>query len=307
MMNVLDLKKELKQYVKNVYVISGNDSFLINIAISSLKESLIDAFEEFNYVQLDGQELKEADLKVALSTLPFGAANRLIVIKNLNQNTAKVINEFANTPFYNVVVACVSPTVNITGEIINCDHLTNVDLKKYIVNLFNKQNINYSQDVVDYIIDISSNDLNYITNELNKVFGYLDKEEELTKEIVKLLFTKNESYFVYNLTNAIDNKDIKTAMKILNNLKQDVSISEIFIYMGSYFRKMFYCAINGNSDELASILKQKPYAITKSMEYINKNGKSFYINLYNKYVQLDYDIKSGKISPINAIYNILLI
>ena len=159
---------------------------------------------------------------------------------------------------------------------------------------------------MDYIIDISSGDLNYITNELTKVVGYTEKDEIVTIDTIKLLFTKNESYFVYNLTSAIDNRDKNQAMKILNTLQENVSISDIFMFMGSYFRKMFYCAINAKNEEIATILKTKPYAISKAREYINKNGKSFYINLFNKYVNLDYEVKSGKITPINAIYSLIL-
>ena len=205
-----------------------------------------------------------------------------------------------------MVVAVIQPSQKIEGIDINCDHLNSTDLKKYLTNYFNKNDLKYEPNILDYIIDISNADLNYITNELNKVVGYADKGEIVTTDLIKLLFTKNESYFVYNLTSAIDNKDKNQAIKILNTLQENVSISEIFIFMGSYFRKMFYCAINSNNDELAGILKTKPYAISKSREYINKNGKSFYINLFNKYVNLDYEIKSGKMTPINAIYSLIL-
>lgn len=305
-MNVLDLKSNLKKSVKSVYVISGNDSFLCNVAINSLKEELVAGFEEFNLIKLDGADLKENDYNLALNTLPFGEGNRLIIINNINNIGIKLISEFNKLPFFNVVVAVVQPSQKVDGEEVNCDHLNSVELKKYLINYFKKAELEYVPSVLDYIIDISNGDLNYITNELTKVVGYTEKNEVVTIETIKLLFTKNESYFVYNLTNAIDNKDKNQAMKILNSLQENVSISEIFIFMGSYFRKMFYCAINSKNEELASILKTKPYAITKAQEYVSKNGKSFYVNLFNNYVNLDYEIKSGKITPINAIYSLIL-
>lgn len=305
-MNVLDLKSNLKKSVNSVYVISGNDSFLVNVALNNLKESLVDGFEEFNYVKLDGADLKDSEYKLALNTLPFGAGNRLVVIKNINNIGATLVNEFYKLPFYNVVVAVISPTQKISGEEINCDHLNSSDLKKYLTNYFNKNELKFEPNVLDYIIDISNGDLNYITNELNKVVGYTENDESVTVDTIKLLFTKNESYFVYNLTSCIDNKDKKKSMKILNSLQENVSISDIFMFMGSYFRKMFYCAINTKNEELATILKTKPYAISKAREYINKNGKSFYINLYTKYTNLDYEIKSGKITPLSAIYSLII-
>ena len=77
--------------------------------------------------------------------------------------------------------------------------------------------------------------------------------------------------------------------------------------MGSYFRKMFYCSINSTAnDELASILKTKPYAIQKAREMVTRNGKNYYVNLYQKFVTLDHEIKSGKITAINAIYSLII-
>ena len=122
-MNVLDLKSVLNSEVKNVYVITGNDSFLRNVAVTQLKEALVDGFEEFNYVKLDGESLKESDYNLALNTLPFGAGNRLIIINNINNVGASVINDFSKLPFFNVVVAVVEPSQKINGEEINCDHL----------------------------------------------------------------------------------------------------------------------------------------------------------------------------------------
>ena len=66
-----------------------------------------------------------------------------------------------------------------------------------------------------------------------------------------------------------------------------------------------YISLNKNDDEISKILNLKPYAIKMSRQYIAKNGIKFYINLYQKYVDLDYEIKSGKITPANALYELI--
>ena len=60
-----------------------------------------------------------------------------------------------------------------------------------------------------------------------------------------------------------------------------------------------------NDEELAKILNIKPYAIKISRDYIRKNGINYYINLYKKYIDLDQDIKSGKITSTNAMYKLV--
>ena len=57
---------------------------------------------------------------------------------------------------------------------------------------------------------------------------------------------------------------------------------------------------------MATMLKTKPYAISKARQYVTKNKPKYYIDLYDKYINLDFSIKSGDITPQNAIYELLL-
>lgn len=88
-------------------------------------------------------------------------------------------------------------------------------------------------------------------------------------------------------------------------MSKSQSYAEIFSYLGKYFRRMQYISLNKNDDELASILNIKPYAIKMSRQNITKNGIKYYINLYQKYTDLDYQIKSGEITPYNALYELV--
>ena len=305
-MKFVDLKSNLQKEIKNLYVVGGNDSFLINQAIEIFKEKLVDALEEFNFQKVDASTLTDNDFVNLFATLPICSQYKLIVLENVSQNNTKAIDNFFKQPFYNVVVVIKSYLYK-QGEQVDCDYLDRKDLAKWIENYLKKYDLSIDATAINYILEISNSDLGYISNELVKVVGYLDKGSKVSVEDIKLLFTKKESYFVYNLTATIDSKDKKKAFLILNSLQEDNNVGDIFTFMGSYFRKMFYVAVNtGRNEELATILKTKPYAIQKARDSINKNGKSFYINLYEKYTNLDYEIKSGKITPLNAIYSLIM-
>lgn len=305
-MKFVDLKSNLQKEIKNLYVVGGNDSFLINQAIEIFKDKLVDALEEFNFQKVDASTLTDNDFVNLFATLPICSQYKLIVLENVSQNNTKAIDNFFKQPFYNVVVVIKSYLYK-QGEQVDCDYLDRKDLAKWIENYLKKYDLSIDATAINYILEISNSDLGYISNELVKVVGYLDKGSKVSVEDIKLLFTKNESYFVYNLTATIDSKDKKKAFLILNSLQEDNNVGDIFTFMGSYFRKMFYVAVNtGRNEELATILKTKPYAIQKARDSINKNGKSFYINLYEKYTNLDYEIKSGKITPLNAIYSLIM-
>ena len=75
--------------------------------------------------------------------------------------------------------------------------------------------------------------------------------------------------------------------------------------MGKYFKRMQYIALSKDDTELSKILGIKPYAITMSRQNISKNGVKYYVNLYQKYIDLDQKIKSGEITPINALFELI--
>ena len=304
-MKFLQLKKSLSE-PKSIYSITGDDEFLVSQAVRLIKEGLVTSFDEFNYIKVDMDNTPVKDYANLLNTMAFGDSYRVVVFTSPNTEQIKVINTLTKD-LDRVVVVCVQPESKVdNAEIVDCNHLDKPDLIKWLSNYLAKANTKIEKGAFDYIIDLSSGDLAYINSELPKLISYAG-DKTLTREDVDLTFTKNKNYFVYHLSNAIDTRDKKAQFDILNTLTLSQSIGEVFMFLGSYFRRMFYCAIDKGDDEnLANILKVKPYAIAKARQMVTKNKPTYYIDLYNKYINLDYSIKSGDITPQNAMYELLL-
>lgn len=304
-MKFLELKKSLSS-PKSIYSITGDDEFLCSQAVKIIKEGLVTSFEEFNYSKVDMDNTKPSDYANILNTMAFGDSYRVIVFTNPNAEQIKAINGLTKD-LGQVVVVCVNPAVKVdNAEIVDCNHLDRADLIKWLNNYLAKQNITIEKRAFDYILDMSAGDMAYLNTELPKLIAYKG-EGTITYDDVNTTFTKNTNYFVYHLSNAIDNRNIKSQFDILNSLMLGQNVGEIFTFLGSYFRRMFYCSLfKSTDDELAQTLKVKPYAISKAKQFVTKNKAKYYIDLYNKYVELDYNIKQGKITPQNAMYELLL-
>lgn len=304
-MKFLQLKQSLKE-PKSIYSITGDDEFLVGQALRILKEGLVTCFDEFNYLKVDMDNTNTKDYANLLNTMAFGDSFRMVVFTNPNIEQVKVINSLTKG-LDRVIVVCVQPDGKVdNAEIVDCNHLDRADLIKWLNSYLAKSNTKIEKGAFDYIIDLSNGDLAYLNTELSKLVSYAG-DKTITREDVDLTFTKNKNYFVYHLSNAIDTKDKKAQFDILNTLTLSQSVGEIYTFLGPYFRRMFYCAISKDSDEnLANILKVKPYAISKARQMVTKNKPKYYIDLYNKYINLDFSIKSGDITPQNAIYELLL-
>lgn len=68
--------------IKNVYLIYGQESYLLDKAKELLQENVVTAFPELNYVALDGDVLTVEQLQNACETFPFGCEKKLVAVRH---------------------------------------------------------------------------------------------------------------------------------------------------------------------------------------------------------------------------------
>ena len=132
-MKFIDLNKNLKEKIHNVYNITGSDGFLVKQAITNFKYALIKDFEEFDYYKADADAMKSSEANAIISTFPLGNEYRLVVLVNPSAEVVKTINNF---DFENsqVVVVCVNAEKLNNAEIVDCEKLERTDISNYVLN-----------------------------------------------------------------------------------------------------------------------------------------------------------------------------
>ncbi len=301
-MKFIELNKSLKSDLRHLYVLQGDDAFLQNQAINLIKAATITDLEEFNFVKMDGNKLNKNEFIAQLETLPIVNEYRMLVVDTPANDICAYLQKYTLEDFQIVVLKNCKANF---GTTVDCAKLDRIDITKYIGNFFTKRNLKIEEQAVDYIIDATDGNMSKIFNELNKIADFMQGRDLITMDVVTNLVANSSEYVSFMLTNAIDKKSYGEYQKILNSMTKSQTSSEIFAMLGKYFRRMQYIALNKDDAALASILNIKPYAIKMSRQNIAKNGTKFYIGLYQKYVDLDYKIKSGKITPDNALYSLI--
>ena len=302
-MKIIEINKHLKEKIENVYNIKGSDLFLIKNAINNIKAACIKNFEEFNFTRISGEKISKSELEATLSLLPMANEYRVVVLDNPNAEAVKLINQFK---FDNSTVLI---TINAdklkVGEEIDCTKLDKADINRYVLNYLKNSGLSIMEQALDYLIEATGGDMSKISNELNKIAAYCHGKSVVELKDVMNLVSNSTEYVSYMLTSAIDEKNYAKYQQIINSMTKTLTAGEIFSYLGKYFRRMQYVAVDKNDEEVGQVLGLKPYAIKMSRQCIAKNGVKFYIGLYQKYIDLDYKIKSGKITPINALYELI--
>ena len=81
-MSYRDFVNEIKSgEIKKIYLLHGQESYLLDKAREMLKEQVVTAFPELNYNQLDGESITPKQLQNSCETFPFGSERELVTVR----------------------------------------------------------------------------------------------------------------------------------------------------------------------------------------------------------------------------------
>ena len=112
-MKYIELKSNLKQEIKNAYLIYGDDRYLCYDALKKIENSLNISIIDMNSVTISGDSTSAKEIIESANLYPFGDEFRLVVVKNFNplkdKQASGVIQEYLNKPLRSTVLVFFSP------------------------------------------------------------------------------------------------------------------------------------------------------------------------------------------------------
>lgn len=306
-MKYTELKANLSKELKNVYTIIGDDEFLIANAIKLVKKNTIDQMEELNFDSFDQDTFDCASILNKAMQLPFLSNKRCIVIhlpQKIKKDDEKSFYDYAKQPNPQSVLIFVDrQSLYKFGETIDCSKLSTSELLKIVPNFFAKFNKSISLDAANLLIERCNCDAMKISKETEKISNYCDGDVVHIQE-VDLLVKADLQFEVFKLINFISAKNKQQTINQINLLvesKEDPL--GIVTLLSNTFRRMFYAKIsNLNTQELATKLGVKPFAVSKAKENANAFSQKELRKIVELCEELDFLSKQGQMSPVNSLY-----
>ena len=273
-----NLKSTLKNEIKPSYVLFGSDVFLINKSIELIMEAA--KIEPLNVTRLD-EGVDEGSIDACLRNLSMFGGSTAVVVRGIE---TRVI---------------LQPGIKAKDtERVDCNPMT-PDL---VVRLIMSQK-KFTNDAAVLLAQCCDNNYASVDNEINKLLNFYKDKELLTADDVSSIVTKTESFQIYELSNACLKKDAVRADRILHNLLSgDVEEYAIFGNLVSSVRRLFYALKSPQADAaVAGFMKVHPYSITASRRD-GRHLRDKITGIYENALDLEYQIKSGKITAESAIF-----
>lgn len=312
-MKFAELKKSLQSEISPVYLVFGEDNFLLESSVGLIEKAIFgqEMRNNLNKQAFSTDELDNYKFFNALNTLPFFAEKKLVILKHyaskLGNDTMSQLKDYVISPSQNTVLAivCMDGTASFESikkfcTLVDCARLDKSIIQKWISAKLQEVNGTISAEGLNLLIDYTNGYLSKISLELDKLLAL--SGGQITAENVKQSVPKDLEYSIFELTNSLINKNYEK----MENIKQDLmsnrkTMNSVLVVVQNYFRRLFYSLISqGTPSEIASQLKVKEFAVTLAKSQAQKIGARKLKSIVELCAKLDYQIKSGGISIENA-------
>ena len=317
-MNFTDLKKNLKNGVKNNYLLIGEDLFLLSRAYNLILNDANLAMPDFNLQVFAGDDIDISACVQACNMLPMMDERRVVYVNasiKCNVTNANALKDYLQNPNPTTILI-VNAGENTKEfepyksqfEIVDCNKITENVVNTFVVSELNKHGKTISTSALKLLFGFTNGDMSRIDNEIVKLVSYVGDNANITENDVKEIVTKSVDFQIYELTEALAKKNSVKVYEILDVLraKKD-SYRTLISLIYNHFRRLFHVSISkANRSELSSLLGVKEFAVSKLSEQAKLFGAKKLKEINDICMQLDYEVKQSATNVDAAIEFLVL-
>lgn len=310
-----DLDSKLKLGVGSVYIINGGESLLTVGALAKIEQALDIKLADFNKnVFMDDYMRGAGAIVDSCQAMPFCDARRLVVVHDYlgkkNESERKIFLKYFEKPnpttclvFFSTIKSEFFSSLEGRVESIDCEKPSVMFLSNFVAEKLANKGISADKLAVAKLIEYCNASITKLDTEIDKIAAIMGAETNLLPSDVENFVTKDLEYVIFDLTNAISEKDGDRAFAIVDMmLKNKEQPSKIISTMQSHFRRLFFVARSGcGVAELAKYLGVKEFAISKYKAQLRNFSQMELKKAFDLCAKIEYATKSGEMEAKNAV------
>jgi len=297
--------------MNNLYFIESDNHIILDKYVKEiLKDNKIIEEELIRY---DLEEVNISDVIMELNTYGLFTSRKIVFANNatflttdksdINHDVDEFI-KYVNNPSDNILIlSCrkldgkknVSKLVKEKFKIID----VNINYQDYVKE--KTKGYKFSSSDIIYFLSLTTEDIDRINNELDKLLMYKLNDKVITKQDIDLIVVKKIDDNIFDLIEAIIKKDKKRSLIIYNDIvSYGEEIFKILISLSNQIRLLLQVKILSNLDDLdiADKLNLKnPKQLYFLRQKILNYKKSELVDYLYKLSIMDEELKLGKSLP----------
>ena len=316
------LDKSISTELKPLYLLYGEEQYLIDTSINKIKKKFGERILGINYIMIDDTNIDNLISDIEMPA--FGFDKKLIIVKNsgifkkdgrkksgspIQDKIADYIKENMDIIEESVILVFVEnqadknvvfEAISKNGIICNIEEMKPHQLVKKLKQICNLYKVNVDELTLNYLVENSGTNLQHLINEIRKLIEYAGENGTITIDSVNKLSTKQIESVIFELTDHLAMRKIDKALEVLDNLiYQKEPIQKILVTLYGHFKKIYLCtvAVKLNKDVVNS-LNLKPnqtFLVTKYKKQASYFKMTELRKILEALIDLDYNYKNGKI------------
>ncbi|MDO4344264.1 MAG: DNA polymerase III subunit delta [Eubacteriales bacterium] len=215
---------------KNIYLLFGEEDYLKRQYKNRLQAALVPPEDSVNLNCYEGKNISVKELIDQGETLPFFADRRLLVVedsgffKSASAELAGYLEHVPTTTCFLFVEDEVDKrgklykTVKSKGRAVEFVRQKEETLVRWLMGILQRENKNITRKACTLFLEKTGNDMNNIHTELEKLLSYTADHEVITPEDVEKICTTQTVGRVFEMVNAIAEKNQKRALELYYDL-----------------------------------------------------------------------------------------
>ena len=294
------LSRTQKGLISPIYIFSGKDEFYKEKVVEKLKKS-ISRLDELNFTVFYGEDSTATDIIRVASTPPLTGDRQLIVVKNADKLRDKTpIENYSHSPSsHTCLVLLVIKNNYRFGDEVTFTPPSERECTGWITEQIKKRGWNISPQAAFELKERVGIDTMVLNGEIEKLITYCGSKKNIDLEDVRFLVGSSKETTVFNLTSAINKKDVKKALTILKKLPD--SEKRIFINtIAWHMRRLVEAKIKiEHGDEVSAVCEEmriSPFFQYEFISSVRGLGWDKFKEIFPSILQVEFDFKSGRFS-----------
>jgi DNA polymerase-3 subunit delta len=315
-----DLKKHS---YKPIYWLEGEEEFFIDQVIEYAEKNILSESEAgFNLTIFYGRDTSWPDLFNTCRKYPMFSDKQVVILKEAQaMKDVEKLEAYVDKPLSSTLLFVAYKGKKIDGRtklakllkdkavLLTTKKKYDTELPEWTSDLVKAKGYSITNKALFLLIDHIGNDLSRLNNEINKLILNLQERKNITEDDVETFVGISKEFNVFELQQAIANKDLYKAIRIIQYFESNpkaAPIQLIFPSLYNYFSKvqMIYSVPSRDEKSVAAAIGVNSYFVRDylqtAMKFSNQEIEKVLLLLHQ------YNLKGIGINDIGSTDAMLL-
>jgi len=308
--------KQLKEDIQNrsfhpVYLLYGEESYLVRQYREQLKQAVLDGGDEMNYTVFEGSGVSLPEVREIADTLPFFHDYRIVIweesrlFKSANDFT-EYLPQMPDTTILVFVEKEVDKRnklykyVKKNGLAVEMTAMNAGDTKKFVAMKLRDGGRKIRESTAEYFLEQVEGSLNNIENELEKLIAYTYGREEITKADVDAVCSIQVTGQIFKMLDAAAAGQKRELMRYYHDLLElkESPMSILYLLTRHFNILLQVKTISGSpsKQEVAKRIGIPPFSVGKYQTQCRRFTKGRLKEMLQLCADTEFDFKQGRLS-----------